>query len=121
MDYFWTVCSRCGAGHGMEDFTRQDPDKHRPLDIQKLPEGAEENHIRTIWTPVCNRCGHDQFHIQLDPEDMIEFWEGMHDAGTLVSVDQPLDVDRHLSTWKRRRRQEEEEFEAWRRERNKRH
>ncbi len=117
MDYFWTVCARCGAGHGLEDFARQAPDKHRPLDIQKLPQGAVENHIRTIWTPVCSHCGHNQFHVQLDPEDMIEFWESVQHE--LLSVDAPVDVASQLRVWKERRRQEESEYRDWQRQESK--
>lgn len=111
MDPLWAVCTRCGAGHGVEEFARQPPSAHRPFDIQSLPVGREENHIRTIWTASCSRCGNSQFYIQLDPTEMAEFWEDA--AEEILAVDSSVDAAAHLAVWRERERQEQAEFREW--------
>lgn len=115
MDPLWAVCSRCGAGHGIEEFARMPPASHAPFDIQSLPVGREENHVRTIWTAGCRCCGNRQFYIQLDPTEMTEFWEDAADE--ILSVEPGVDPAAHLAIWRERERQEQAEFREWQKRR----
>jgi len=113
----WVVCTKCGAGYGFEDFARSDPRLHRPLKIRELPRGAEENNIETVWVPTCTNCGNDTFHVQLDPEDVIEFLEGS--SRRPVSVDGFAGPAGSLEVWRARANQAEQEFQRWREVRKK--
>jgi len=109
---FWVVCTKCGAGHSFEDFALQDPDKVRAFSVRELPRGAEENNIETIWVPRCKDCGSDTFHVQLDPEDMIEVWEKASQSE--LALQGTPDRTAGLRVWRERAEQQDQEFQAWR-------
>ncbi|MHB9144363.1 MAG: hypothetical protein ACYC5Y_03400 [Symbiobacteriia bacterium] len=108
----WVICTKCGAGHTAEDFARQDPAKARSFPIQTLPHGAEENNLDTVWLPTCRECGNHTFHVQLDPEDMIEVWEQA--PVTDFALPGTPDREESLRLWRERADQQEAEFAVWR-------
>lgn len=111
----WVICAKCGAGHTVEDFALQDPAKVRPLPIQTLPRGAEDNNLDTVWVPTCHECGNDTFYVQLDPEDMVEVWEQAR--GTDFELPGTPDRKAGLKVWQERVEQQEAEFARWRQKR----